>query len=123
MIAASRFTLDPLASWPVLAVIGALSVLVWVMYLSRGGKSWLLRALGMTVLGVALLNPLLVREQREPLKDIVALVRDRSESMRFAGRTEAADAAFETLRAQLAADDDIELRITETPPGAAGTEI
>ncbi len=123
MIAASRFTLDPLASWPVLAVIGALSVLVWVMYLSRGGKSWLLRALGMTVLGVALLNPLLVREQREPLKDIVALVRDRSESMRFAGRTEAADAAFETLRAQLAADDDIELRIAETPPGAAGTEI
>ena len=45
--------------------------MLWVFYLYRRGKAWLFRALALTVLALALSNPLWIQEQREPLKDIV----------------------------------------------------
>src|SRR5579871_5670839 len=98
MIQASRLAFDPLIPWTILWSLAAGSAVLWGVYLFLRGKAWLFRALALSILTLALANPLWVKEQREPLKDIVALVLDRSESMNFKGRTETAQAAFDQLK-------------------------
>jgi len=119
----SRLAFDPLTPWLVLWVLVAGSVALWIVYLVRKGRAWLMRALAITVLALAIANPIWVQEQREPLKDIVALVVDRSESMDFRGRRETSEAAYQALKARLETDPTIELRIAETDPDADGTDI
>ncbi len=123
MFEASRLAFDPLIPWALLWTLVAGSAVLWAVYLYLRGKAWLFRALALSVLALALANPLWIEEQREPLKDIVALVMDRSESMNFRGRTETAQAAYEALKAQIDADETLELRVAETDPGADGTEM
>ncbi len=123
MFEASRLAFDPLTPWAVLWVLVGAAALLWLVYVLLRGKAWLMRALAMTVLALALANPLWVKEEREPLKDIVALVLDRSESMNFRGRAETAQAAFDQLRSKIETDDSLELRIAETDPDADGTDI
>lgn len=123
MMEAARLGFDPLAPWPVLWGLIAVSAALWMAYIFLRGKAWLVRALAFATLVAALLNPLWIREEREPLKDIVALVLDRSESMRFGDRSSAAQQAFDTVKADLEADESIELRIAETDTGADGTDL
>ena len=120
---AVRLGFDPLAPWTVLWVLAGASALVWAVYIIVGGRAWLMRALAFFFVVLGLSNPLWIKEQREPLKEIVALIRDRSESMRFSGRDEAAETAFNALKDTLEADDSVELRIAETDPGADGTDL
>jgi hypothetical protein len=123
MMDASRLGFDPLIPWLALWGLVGVAVVLWGVYVTLRGKAWLFRALAMTVLAVALANPQWIQEQREPLKDIVAVVMDRSESMNFRGRTETAQAAYDAIRRQIEADDTLELRIAETDPGADGTDM
>ncbi len=120
---ASRLGFDPLIPWLVLWGLVVVAVVLWGVYVALRGKAWLFRALAMTVLAIALANPQWIQEQREPLKDIVAVVMDRSESMNFRGRTETAQAAYDAIRKEIEADDTLELRIAETDPGADGTDM
>ncbi|MDP3495168.1 MAG: hypothetical protein Q8R82_18825, partial [Hyphomonadaceae bacterium] len=123
MLEASRLAFDPLIPWLVLWVLVGGAVVLWGTYFYLRGKAWLFRALALTVLALALSNPLWIQEQREPLKDIVAVVMDRSESMNFRGRTEAAQAAYDAVRKTIEADETLELRVAETDPGADGTDL
>lgn len=123
MLEASRLGFDPLIPWSALWVLVAGAAVLWGFYLYRRGKAWLFRALALSVLALALANPLWIQEQREPLKDIVAVVMDRSESMNFRGRTETAQAAYDAIRKEIDADPNLELRVAETDPGADGTEM
>lgn len=123
MFEASRLAFDPLIPWTLLWVLAGGAVVLWGVYLFLRGRAWLMRALALSVLALALANPLWIEEQREPLKDIVALVMDRSESMNFRGRTETAQAAYDALKQQIDADDTLELRVAETDPGADGTDL
>jgi hypothetical protein len=123
MQAFSRLAFDPLTPWPLLWGLAAVALALWVVYVVLRGRAWLMRALGLSILALALANPIWVQEEREPLKDIVALVVDRSESMDFRGRTETSEAAYQRIKAQLESDPDIELRIAETDPDADGTDI
>ena len=120
---ASRLGFDPLIPWLALWGLVGVAVVLWGIYVTLRGKAWLFRALAMTVLAIALANPQWIQEQREPLKDIVAVVMDRSESMNFRGRTETAQAAYDAIRKQIEADDTLELRVAETDPGADGTDM
>lgn len=120
---ASRLGFDPLIPWLALWGLVGVAVVLWGVYVALRGKAWLFRALAMTVLAIALANPQWIQEQREPLKDIVAVVMDRSESMNFRGRTETAQAAYDAIRKEIEADDTLELRIAETDPGADGTDM
>ena len=120
---ASRLGFDPLIPWLALWGLVGVAVVLWGVYVTLRGKAWLFRALAMTVLAIALANPQWIQEQREPLKDIVAVVMDRSESMNFRGRTETAKVAFDAIRKQIEADDTLELRVAETDPGADGTDM
>ncbi len=123
MLEASRLGFDPLIPWAILWSLAGGAAVLWVIYLWRRGKAWLFRALALSVLALALANPLWIQEQREPLKDIVAVVMDRSESMNFRGRTETAQAAYDAIRQEIDADPNLELRVAETDPGADGTEM
>ena len=55
-------------------------------------NGWLWRGLAAIVIAAALLNPSLVREERDPLTDIAVLVTDSSQSMQIGGRAAAAEA-------------------------------
>ena len=123
MIDAARLGLDPLVSWPLLWGACAAAALIWLVYALLGGRALVSRMLGLALLLLALANPIWISEQREPLKDIVALTLDKSESMRFGRRTETARKAFETIRQKLEADPTIDLRVSETSPGADGTDL
>ena len=123
MMDAVRLGFDPFLAWPILWGLVAAAVLVWLFYLYRRGRAWLTRALALTLLVLAISNPAIVQEEREPLKSIAALVLDRSESMTFGARAIAAEEAFEALRTQLSGDQTLDLRIVETDTSANGTNL
>ena len=69
-------TLDfaPLLPMPVLIAAIVLGVLVmWLGFAARARGSGL-RAIGISVLLLALMNPALVEEDREPLKDVAVVM-------------------------------------------------
>ncbi len=60
-----------------------------------------------------LLNPSLLEEQREPVKDTAVVVIDRSPSQNFGARMKTADQIMSAVRPQLEAMDDIHLRVID----------
>ena len=64
----------------------------------------------MALLLAALANPVLRREQREALDDIVLLVKDRSPSQRLQDRPQQAAKAEDEIRRQVAVTPGLELR-------------
>jgi hypothetical protein len=105
----ASLTLSPLLPWPLLAVLGAAVVLVCALGLLRRARGIMWRG-AMLLLGIlALANPVMVREQRQPLGDIVSVVVDRSPSQTINRRPQQLDTALEELRANLASLDDLQV--------------
>jgi hypothetical protein len=99
-----------------LTACAALLVLMSALF-SRKGLP--LRALCAGFFLLALLGPSLTVEKREAVRDVVALVADRSPSQHNGRRMERTDAALTALQKELAAyKDKLEVRIVEAP-GAA----
>ncbi|MGH7004232.1 MAG: hypothetical protein ACREIP_09820, partial [Alphaproteobacteria bacterium] len=80
-------TLLALLLLPLLAL-----TLTGVFFRQRGA---LIRLLAVAALAMALFNPIVVNEEREPLKSVVAVVADRSQSQKIGKRTADTDAALE----------------------------
>ena len=123
MIEAGRISFDPLLGWPLLWALLAVCALSYIAYLRWRGRAWLTRAAALTALAAALANPAYVREERDPLPSVAAIVVDRSESMSFGERDAIADAALEKLRADMDADESLEVRFAETSSNADGTSL
>jgi len=73
-----------------------------------------------------LANPLIVRETREEMPDIAALIVDHSASMDIRHRREQADIAAARIREMLASDKTLEIRtavITSRPSEDTGTQL
>ena len=100
-----------------------LCALSYAAYLRWRGRAWLTRAAALTVLAAAIANPAYVREEREPLPSVAAVIVDRSESMTFGERTKIADAVRGKLLEELEADTSLEVRIVETDRRADGTNL
>ena len=96
-----NIALSPLLPWPLLAalLIGAIAVTALGVWSGRRGA--LIRALGLALILFALADPSLVREDRQPLKDVVAVVVDRSASNAITNRTAQTDAARAQVRQSL----------------------
>ncbi|BBU62523.1 membrane protein [Methylosinus sp. C49] len=109
----------PLLPWPALAVLSLAAIIVALLSLRAGGRGAILRLATLALVLLALTDPSLLREQREPLRTIVPIVLDRSESQSFGERmaqTEAAKAALEPALQKLG---DIEPRFIDAArPGA-----
>ena len=105
---------EPLLSWPWLATIViplGLLALAGVAFAQRG--SWV-RLAAFAALALALVNPVLLDEQREPLKSVVAVVVDRSQSQDIGNRTAETDAALAELQARLGRFKQFDVRVVET---------
>ena len=76
------------------AALAVSAALIW-----RGVRGAWLRALSMALLLLALCDPNLVQENRRPLKDIVAVVVDRSESQDIGERPQQTDKARDEVEA------------------------
>lgn len=103
----------PLVPLPLLIGLAVLAALAAGAGLVLAGRSAILRALALIVLTTALADPSLVFEEREPVKDVVPIVVDRSASNRLADRTAQTDAAVAEVERQLRGIPNIEPRIVE----------
>lgn len=111
---------DPLIPLPWLiaaAIIASAVALLVIVSRTRGS---LLRALAITLAVLALANPSLTREEREPLSTVVAVVVDQSASQDFGERTAMTQAARAELDTRLARlrEQGAEIRFIDAGGGA-----
>ena len=93
-------------------LIAGAAVITAAAFMLRAPAAWS-RGLALALVLLALANPLMVREARQDLPDVVALVVDHSQSMDVRGRRVQADRAAEQVRKQLAMDKSLEVRRAE----------
>jgi hypothetical protein len=123
MIGAQRLGFDPALPFGVLAVLAAIALVAWGVYLIRGGGAPIARALGLIFLFIGLMQPQWVRETREPADDVALVLIDQSESLQLAGRREAARRAGDAMAERLSQEEGLEVRVRETRGGPDGTLI
>jgi hypothetical protein len=119
----ASLTFAPLLPWPVLGALAAAVLLVCALGLWRRARGILWRG-AMLLLGiVALANPVMVREERKPLGDIVSVLVDHTPSQTINQRPQQLDSALEQLRANLKALDDLQVVETTVEGGKGGTRL
>lgn len=113
---------EPLLSplWTTVALLPVALLVLAGLLLKRPGS--LLRLAAFAALALALINPVLLDEQREPLKSVVALVVDRSQSQTIDGRSEQTSAAAAAIRKNLSRFPQFELREVEAGQASAAEE-
>ncbi len=104
--------LDPLLPWPVLWLAIAFAVVFAGIAIWRGLNGWWLRGLALAVLLLAIANPSLQVEDREPLTDIVLLVVDESASQGVSTRPDQIAEAIAGVEAEIADLPNTDLRVT-----------
>ncbi|TYC55837.1 hypothetical protein FMN50_12490 [Rhodobacterales bacterium] len=83
-------------------------------------RGWLLRSLTMALLLLALANPAVEREDREPLSSVVALVIDKSQSQRLADRQSTTDEVARTVEERVGSLEGVDLRVMESRNSGSG---
>ncbi|MEN5081362.1 hypothetical protein ABE438_02660 [Bosea sp. TWI1241] len=106
-------TFAPLVPVALLAGLALLAAVAAGVALVLAGRAAILRALALAVLTLALADPSLVFEEREPVKDVVAVVVDRSGSNRLADRATQTEAAREQVENQLRGIGAVDTRVIE----------
>lgn len=114
--------IEPLLSLPLIALILLPLALLAGAGVWLGRRGSLVRLGAVAALGAALLNPVLLDEEREALKSIVALVVDRSQSQDIGNRTQTTDAAVQALKQRLERSGRFDLRVTEAGRSDAAEE-
>ena len=104
----------PMFDWIVLAAVGALGLAVLAAGAFRRARGLAWRSLAIAALWLALANPALVDEEREPIPDLVTVVVDESESQRIEGRRERSEETLEKLSNILKKFDNLDVRIVRT---------
>lgn len=119
-------TFAPLVPLPLLIGLAVLAAVAAGMALVLAGRGAILRALALAVLAVALADPSLVFEDREPVKDVVAVVVDKSASNRLADRSQQTQAAQAEVERQLRGISGVETRtieVTDQQGAGDGTRL
>ena len=101
-----------LPGWALIALALAALALV-ALTIAAGRRGAALRALAFAALIAALADPSLVRENRRPLKDVVAVVVDSSGSQSIGERAAQTASARAELEKRLRALDNVETRIVQ----------
>src|SRR3954451_18916632 len=109
-----ELSLSPLLppTFIVALAIAAALVVALAIYARRPGA--FLRALGFALVIFALLDPSLVRQDREPLKDVGAVVLDQSGRQTIGERPAATERARAELQNSLGSLGNVETRFIET---------
>ncbi|RVH92228.1 hypothetical protein CN206_37055, partial [Sinorhizobium meliloti] len=108
---------SPLLAWPYLAALTLVAAVLAALGIWRGVRGAWIRAAALAAFCLALANPVLFQEEREPLSTIVAVVVDRSQSQENGDRRAQTDQALEGLKERLSRFPQIEARIVEAADG------
>jgi hypothetical protein len=108
---------SPLVPTYVLWGLGAVAAALALLALFSRGPVAVVRAIALALVLLALANPSLVQEDREKVKDIVAVVVDRSTSQSLGDRTPMTDAVKAELQRRFGALPDVEPRFIDAPDG------
>ncbi|MDA1099073.1 MAG: hypothetical protein O2967_08810 [Proteobacteria bacterium] len=119
----SRISFDPTLPWWLLGAVAlAAAILLGAAFWRRaGGSTW--RLLAVTAALLALANPSLVREKRNPIPDVALVVVDQSVSQRIAGRANRTEAALERIEEKLRGRPDLEMRVVRAGAGFGGDHL
>lgn len=113
--AALNLHFDPLLPQAWLAGMALAAIMVLTLAAWKNRKSLLLRVTVLAALFLTLLNPSLVEEQRDAVKDVAVVVVDHSPSQNMNGRDKRTQDALNYLKDNLAKKDGLDVRIVETP--------
>jgi hypothetical protein len=124
MTGGASLSFVPLLPWPLLALLAVAIAAVVGFGLWRRARGMLWRG-AMLALGLlALANPVVIREERQPLEDTAVLLVDRSPSQEIGDRPQQTDRTLQELRESLAGLDDLELvEATVRGDGQGGTRL
>jgi len=110
---------SPYLPAPVLIALLAAGLLLVILGLWRGARGTWLRAIVFAALTLVLANPSIREEEREPIKDVVAVVVDESQSQDVGEREQIREQALAQLKERLSTDDSLEIREIRAGRGAA----
>ncbi len=94
------------------AAIAAAVILALLLFASRS-RGAVIRTLALALIVLALSNPSLTREDRQPLSSVVVVVVDKSASQNFGDRTQQTEAARAALVERLHRIPGLEVRVIE----------
>jgi hypothetical protein len=100
----------PFVSWPVIWALAAFGAVLFALLLWRARRGALLRALAYAMLLLAIANPHLKQEDREPLNDVLAVVVDDTQSQAIAGRDPRTEAIRKDLEERLKTFPNLDVR-------------
>ena len=112
----------PFVPWPVLWIIAGIGAVLLALLFWRARRGAVLRLLAFTMLMLALANPHLKQEDREPLTDIVTVVVDDSQSQTIAGRTGRTEEVRKGLEERLKEFPDLDVRFVRSTSNSADNE-
>lgn len=112
----------PLIPLPVLLILAGIGTVLVLLALASRSRGSVFRGLTLAVLVLALLNPAVRQEDREPLNDIAVVVFDRSQSQEIGERSQRTTAAEQHLREQIAGLANTEIRTATVRSGVTSTE-
>jgi len=112
---------SPLLPRDALIAMGCAGALLAALLLWNRTRGALLRTATLGLLLLALANPSLRQEEREPLSNIAVVALDESASQRFAGRGEASKAIRQLLAEKLKAIPDLDVRWVTSPLGSGSS--
>ncbi|HWB68039.1 MAG TPA: hypothetical protein VG708_14545, partial [Mycobacteriales bacterium] len=115
-------------AWWVIAGFAGATLLILALGAWRRARGVIWRAVLAVILLTVLANPALVEEKRTPERDIAVVMLDESPSQGIGDRAAASEAALAAVRARLAADRDLDVRVVRAAkpqPGAGddGTRL
>ncbi len=112
----------PRVPWWLLGLLGLAAFALLVFAVLKRANGGILRAVAFLILLAMLANPLLVRETRESIANVVALIVDKTQSMEIGERNSQADKAANAMRAALKKFPGVEVRETDvhTDSGETG---
>src|ERR1041385_6254643 len=94
------------------AACGAAVVIALILLIARNRGAWM-RAIALALMVLALANPSLTREDRDPIPSVAAVIVDKSPSQQFGARTKQTEEAKDTLLARLRRIPGLEVRVAE----------
>ncbi|MDW8370447.1 MAG: hypothetical protein RMK81_09250 [Geminicoccaceae bacterium] len=112
---------EPHLPWAVLLVLGVVAGLLAAYGLFRRARGAVLRTALAALLLLALANPVLRREERAPLDDLVVVALDRSASQRLGERPQQLEEAGAELRRRLAALGRMQVKEIDLQGSVDGT--
>jgi hypothetical protein len=110
----------PLVPLWLLAAAASAAFLLLLVAIARKARGWFLRALTLSALALALLDPRLVREQRQSRPDLALVVVDDSLSERIGTRAAMAEDARARIEGALGALPGLEVRTIRTGSQTTG---